>query len=222
MTLVEIKKLSKKQLAERYPFVVSRDYNGKLYNDTDGEPHIELFFGGWTDILFCWAEKVKPIFDSMPEKDKNDFYIMELKEKFGGMRLYTTYDPTGPFSKINEYTHMVEHLSYYTCLNCGKITQNSSRKKLVAWKSKGGWITYNCKQCAKKRVYDDVKTYGVSNKYFKKWLHQKPSCCNIITQLFRDRYIREDTDWVSKIVLYDKSGKHYYTYDCHELLKDLI
>lgn len=229
MVLSELKKLNRKELVERFPFLQARNWKGELaFYDEDigddiktGDPILEGGANnwGWNDIVLCWAEKVKPYFDKMPKETQDRFYITELKEKYGGMRLYLTGEPIGPYEKISEYTHMIEHLSYYTCIHCGKITKNSNGKKLIHWSTTGYWDAYYCKQCAKKQIYRDVKTYGIKDEYFKKWLHQKPFNCNILNQIFNEDFIREEGDWFSRITRYDKEGEHHLKYDCHELLE---
>ena len=119
MKLDELKKLDKKELVERFPFLQMRDYHGNpAFCDETGEPILEAGANdwGWNDIILCWAEKVKPIYEQMPKDAKDQFYVSQLKEKYGDMRLYLSCYPTGPFEKISEYTTMVEHLSTFTCI----------------------------------------------------------------------------------------------------------
>jgi hypothetical protein len=223
MTLSELKKLDRKELAKRFPFLQSRNWKGELtFYDEDigddikiGDPILAggADTWGWNDIVLCWAEKVKPYFDKMPKETQDNFYISELKEKYGSMRLYLTGEPTGPYEKISEYTHMVEHLSYYTCIHCGKLSKSSNGKKLLTWRSAGYWVAYFCKNCAKKRLYEDIKNYGVNDKW--KNSHKK----GLIKSIFKDEYFREEGDWFSRIIKYDKDGEYHLKYDCHELLE---
>ena len=141
MTLNEIKKLSPNEFAERYPFVQRRawdkekmEYYLDYWTEEDeavkcgyrkaGEPCLEFYndWHGWTDLLLCWAEKVREVFITMPKKTQDALYITELKEKYGSIRMLLTGIVEKPFDKINQYNYMLEHLSQYTCIYCGKIS----------------------------------------------------------------------------------------------------
>lgn len=210
MKLDEIKKLSKKELAERFPFLQMRDYHGKpaFYEET-GEPILEggVHDWGWSDIILCWAEKVRPIYEQMSQDEKDEFYVTELKEKYGDMRLYLSCYPTGPFEKISEYTTMVEHLSTFTCINCGHLTKSSDGKKLFAWSTRGGWITITCKKCAKKDMF--------KSKYR---LHGKMTNKQEFSHLYR----KIKGDWFARITRYSREGHETHKYDCRELLEDMF
>ena len=211
MKLNELKKLSKKELAERFPFLQMRDYHGNLaFDDETGEPILEggVHDWGWNDIILCWAEKVKPIYEKMPKDARDQFYVSQLKEKYGDMRLYLSCYPTGPFEKISEYTTMVEHLSTFTCINCGHISKSSDGKKLFAWSTKGGWITITCKKCAKNVMFRSKYRNGrgkMSNK-----------------QVFNRLYGKIEGDWFARITRYARVGNETYKYDCRELFEGMF
>lgn len=220
MKLAEIKKLNIHEFVERYPFVQIVDAHGKkcFYKEDDdkikaGDPMVEFGpgneFGGWTDLLYCWAEKVKPYYDKMSQEQKDSFFITELKEKYGDMRLYLSGYPTGEFEKIKEYTDMVEHLSTFTCLGCGKITKSSNGKKLFSWRTKG-WITYQCKDCAKKYLRKDNEYYNVKMNKEK------------FKQVFSDTYKKIEGDWFARFTSYSKDKKEFLKYDCRELLEGMF
>lgn len=255
MKLNEIKKLSRKEFAERYPFVQMRDIHGDLsYYDEDilfskevdsveeteegfprinvtlrrrdihkGDPILEFYlddFFGWTDILLCWAEKVKPIYDSMPEETKKHFYVTEAKEKYGDLRLYLSGYPHGLYPKILEYTNMVEHLSGFTCNQCGKITKSSNGKKLMTWQHPGGWVTFSCKKCAKIDFYRRVKHSGLSEEFQRKCIHNCLSPVNVAWH--QSGYKKIEGDWFARLTWYKKDKKINVAYDCHELLEGMF
>lgn len=218
MKLSEIKKLSIKEFAERYPFAQVRNYKDELcYYEEDseyhkkGDPILEFGpnngFGGWTDLLYCWAEKVKPYYDKLSKKVKESFHITELKEKYGDMRLYLSCFPT---EEIKKYTDMAEHLSTYTCLNCGHLTKSSNGKKLFIWRTKGHWVSYNCKDCAKKWLRNDNKDYNIKmdKEEFK--------------QFFSDSYKKVEGDWFARFTCYNKEETKLIAYDCRELLEGMF
>ena len=163
MKLSELKKLTNNDLASRFPFIIVRNWNGELAKDEDGNYYLEIDgMNGWRDILLCWAEKVKPIFDTLDKEVQKNFYIMECKEKWGCLRIDTTCIPT---PKIDEYTSMAEHLSEWTCLKCGKITKSSNSKHLIIYRNVE--VPF-CKNCAKK---DSSFKREVGDWYacFKRW-----------------------------------------------------
>ena len=210
MKLNELKKLDKKELVERFPYLQMRDYHGDpAFDDDTGEPILEggANSWGWNDIILCWAEKVKPIYEQMPQDAKDRFYVTQLKEKYGDMRLYLSGYPTGPFAKISEYTTMVEHLSTFTCIRCGHITKSSDNKKLFAYSTRGGWITITCKKCARKDMFRD--RYRLHDKMTN---HQE----------FKQMYKKITGDWFARVTRFSKEGDENYKYDCRELLEGMF
>lgn len=220
MKLADIKRLNIKKFVERYPFVQVVNYNGEkcfIEKSDDyhkaGDPVLEFGpgfeFNGWNDLLYCWAEKVKPYYDKMSDEMKKNFYILELKEKYGDVRLYLSFRPVEEFAKIQEYTDMVEHLSTFTCLKCGHLSRGSQANKLIAWRA-SGWISYYCKNCAKELLRKDNRDYHIkmNGKKFK--------------QLFSSTYKKIEGDWFARFISYDKDKKEQYKYDCRELFEGLI
>lgn len=164
MKLSELKKLTNNDLASRFPFIIVRGWNGELAKDEDGNYYLEIDgMHGWRDILLCWAEKVKPIYDSITDENlKNNFYLIDVKEKWGCLRIDVSCIPT---HKVDEYTSMAEHLSEWTCLNCGKITKSSNRKHLIIYRNVE--VPF-CKNCAKKD-FSFKREVGDWYACFKRW-----------------------------------------------------
>jgi hypothetical protein len=210
MKLSELKKLDKNELVKRFPVLQMRDYHGDpAFYEKTGEPILEAGDNdwGWNDIILCWAEKVKPIYEKMPKDARDKFYVSQLKEKYGDMRLYLSCYPTGPFEKISEYTTMVEHLSTFTCINCGHISKSSDGKKLFAWSTRGGWITITCKKCARKAMFrDNYRLHGKMTN----------------NQEFKHLYRKIEGDWFARITRYARVGNETYRYDCRELFEDMF
>lgn len=63
-----------------------------------------------------------------------NYRIMQIKEKFGGLRWYDGYSNDEIFRIIDKY----EDLSYKTCIDCGKPATKMSK----------GWISPYCDDCA--------------------------------------------------------------------------
>jgi len=68
-------------------------------------------------------------------KNKINFEITQIKEKFGGLRIYHQ----GGDAYIEGIISFAESLSYQVCENCGSNQDVSQNKK--------GWIKTYCKEC---------------------------------------------------------------------------
>ena len=211
MKLSELKKLTNNELAIRFPFLVVREWNGKLAKDDDGSYLIEINgMNGWRDILLCWAEKVKPIFDNLDKEAQKNFYIMECKEKWGGLRIDVSCIPT---PKIDEYISMAEHLSEWICLKCGKITKSSNSKHIIIYHEGRNAEVPFCKNCAKKDATEIWRTFP---KYHRHWIQLSKNPVKAIYSTFK----RVEGDWYACFKRWKPDGTtEYVKYDCRELLE---
>ena len=242
MTINEIKKLTPHEFAERYPFLQHRDWDFEKkqyikdywkpeddavksgYQKADN-PVMEFYqgdFHGWNSLILCWAEKVREVFINNGDgKIPEDIFITDIKEKYGSLRISFNYGFKAPYEKINELTAMAEHLSYYWCYCCGHIGRTSNEKKLASYCSKGYWISYQCKKCAKKESWHDIKAYGIKNEYFKKWLHSNPHF-NMYKDIFNQHFTRVDGDWFVRLSTYSNGKETFRKIDCHELIEGMF
>lgn len=234
MTLQDIKKLNRFEFAERYPFVRTRIWNsdtmsydlGTYSRDIEdfikkGEPMLEFFtddWHGWNSLLLCWAEKVKAVFDTMPKEVQDQIYIIELKEKYGSLRISLTGLINPPYDKINEYNTMLEHLSIFTCIHCGKIGK-AGKKNLVSYKSNDYWITYACRKCAKEITYKDAKEYKIKPEFELKCKCKGKNPLNVIFK--EEDWHRYSGDWFTRIQSYDGEWKTTRL-NCHELIEEMM
>lgn len=118
-----------KFLVERYPFI--KAYDGYSYTILDEMPE------GWR-ITFA-INLLEDIREALlKEKVLNKYLIYQIKEKFGGLRIYDSGNPEkiSLSSIIDKY----EVLSYMLCPSCGQP---------VKWRSKNN-IKYFCDECAQK------------------------------------------------------------------------
>jgi hypothetical protein len=81
-----------------------------------------------------WAELVRAFFQACEDAGVE---IVQVKEKFGGLRMYTGNTPEHIWDLIAD----IERKSYKTCEDCGK------RGKLRA----GGWVRTLCDEHAEER-----------------------------------------------------------------------
>lgn len=112
-----------------------------------------------------WESLYKPIFEYIENynKDKNDkdkIVITQVKEKWGGLRIYTNFHTDELFDMICN----AEKESYNICEECG------SRKDIGYTK---GWIQTICYDCIKKRVTVGQNVVGWTRQSDKKsyWIY---------------------------------------------------
>lgn len=126
-----------KKLVERYPFLLPRnrwtdevlENYGYEWTELDAMPE------GWR-IAFA-SEMLEELREELIKFDYLYKYrIVQLKEKFGELRIYDNGVPKGcrVWDIIDKYTH----LSTKVCIYCGKPAQ---------WITKG-WIYFLCDDCA--------------------------------------------------------------------------
>lgn len=239
MTINEIKKLTSHEFAERYPFLQlrrwdpeTRAYNLGFWSEEDGnirhnigDPIMMFYkddFHGWNSLILCWAEKVREVFINNGDgKIPDDIFLTDIKEKYGSLRISFNYGFKAPYEKINELTSMAEHLSYYWCYCCGHIGRTSNEKKLVSYCSKGYWVSYQCKKCAKKKSWQNIKEYGIEPEYYKKWLHSNPHF-NMYKDIFDQDYERDEGDWFVRLSTYSNGKETFRKVDCHELIEGMF
>jgi hypothetical protein len=87
---------------------------------------------GWKDILERLFEKIKD----------HGSHVMQVKEKFGGLRFYTDTEDDFTYRVIQE----AERESFKTCEYCG------TKEDVTV---EGGWIKTLCKTCRKKRELEN-------------------------------------------------------------------
>lgn len=229
MKLEDIKKLSRKEFAERYPFVQVRDWDRetlKTFKATygeNGEPQLYFYTdsnSGWNNLLLIWAENVRKVLETMPKDSWDSFYIVDLKQKYGLLDLTLNGYLEEPYDKINEYCSMLRHLSEFFCPVCDNFGI-AGKKNLVSYKSRGSWIEYYCRKCAKKITYQNIKDYGIKKDYFLKWLHSNPHF-NMYKDIFNQEWERNVGSWKYSITTWDSDGKHRKEIDCREFFKDIV
>jgi hypothetical protein len=70
---------------------------------------------GWFNLIWELSEAIEKELENDPEI-KKDFEVIQVKEKFGGLRFYTNLINDKIFKLIDEY----EKKSEETCERCGK------------------------------------------------------------------------------------------------------
>jgi len=76
---------------------------------------------GWYPMIYELLDKIQAFVDTHP--DFADLEIMQIKEKYAGLRVYINYGPDEIYDLINEY----ENKSYSVCEICGKEGKERER-----------------------------------------------------------------------------------------------
>jgi len=84
---------------------------------------------GWFNIIYTLCEKLIEL--------KFDGQVVQVKEKFGGLRFYISGGPEAVYDAIEE----AEQRSLETCETCGKPGRPNTK----------GWISTLCDECRKTR-----------------------------------------------------------------------
>ena len=125
---------------EKYPFLIIKSY-------WDGEkiPEEEYNYEyTWYDeIPKGWAkafgeQMCDELLEILEEGNfVNEYQIVQVKEKFGGLRWYDNGVPKSIWDKHNAWLDKYEALSYKTCVICGKPSTCVT----------SGWVQPVCQEC---------------------------------------------------------------------------
>lgn len=102
-------------------------------------PYIECD-GGWFEIIDELSEKLNEVAQQYSE---GTISVVQIKEKFGGLRYYVDYAdglPPEDIFDIEQVIRKYEHLSYKTCSHCGKDGSVCARRS--------NWVSTLCPECA--------------------------------------------------------------------------
>jgi hypothetical protein len=175
-----------KLLVKKYPFLkISED--GK-YN------YINFFQCGWKRIWKRYLRELFKEYNTWTDEMKENFKIFDVKEKYGSIRI----DSWGGTEKSRELENILEMISEWTCVKCGKMPTKNGKKFIYHTK---GYILPYCKKCfiketSKELNFDD---YVIENKGFEIKLWNKEGTF---------RYVYEDLgDWLKlkEIIKVDES-----------------
>jgi hypothetical protein len=117
------------QLVKEFP-TFFRDYKGDL-KQTCMAWGLECG-DGWFNLFYNLNKDINNYLQSLPEKDRPDFYWSQVKEKFGTGRFYCN----GGDDKIDDLITEAENKSGDTCETCGErgITRGN------------GWLYTSCEK----------------------------------------------------------------------------
>lgn len=92
---------------------------------------------GWNQIVYDMCKEIQRV----ANEKKSHIYVLQIKEKFGGLRVYLS----SYFDEIDEIIDRAEELAYVTCEICGGPGKTYN----------DGWFETLCEEHAKGRLTDE-------------------------------------------------------------------
>lgn len=137
------------QLAKDFSFMIATNvFYGDFCFDLD-EKSVYGFpcecHDGWYQIIHDLCEELEDYY-MKNNADPFDIYVVQIKEKFGGLRFYTNGLIDGADDIISKY----EDLSYNTCEVCGAPGEQCIN---------GGWLRTLCEEHRISNGYEICKEY---------------------------------------------------------------
>ena len=118
---------------------------------------------GWFDLIHNLCRDINAFYNGkIPEQ----FYVQQVKEKFGGLRFYVSCAPEEVFNMI----HAAEGHSYSICENCGKEHQPSEGEYTSFYRDALPWIVTLCDECLDKhiaKIYNRIRK--ANEDYISNW-----------------------------------------------------
>ena len=94
---------------------------------------------GWMDICRATVERLEPA----------GAHIVQVKEKFGGLRIYWDLDQSSGiawseefYEKIEKMVREAELVASWTCMECGKVKSDVKIRSSMT-----GWLVGYCQEC---------------------------------------------------------------------------
>lgn len=131
--------MTNKKLCDKYPWLIPTNrWTGRRVENWDKYEYTELDHmpEGWR-INFGeqMCEEINNELLTWSQKDRDNFRILDIKEKWAFLHFYTNYGTEKLYQIINKY----EEASKKICLYCGKPARWITR----------GWYMPLCDECAR-------------------------------------------------------------------------
>ncbi len=130
------------ELCMKYPIIIPHDNENFQYEYT----MLDFIPMGWK-IAFGekFAADLQEIINKLPEEERDEIWITEVKEKFCMLRVYLS----NYTDELNEVLTKYEKLSVRTCIRCGEPATKISQGYHLPW----------CDECAKESYQNmiDIK-----------------------------------------------------------------
>ena len=98
-------------LSRKYPYLFNKDGTPYDFEDDVGE--------GWKDLCIRTFEKIADAYIKY-DTELQRFALIQMKEKFGGLRIYLGGMATGLYDEVYDIVSNAEEESYTICEKCGK------------------------------------------------------------------------------------------------------
>ena len=125
-------------LVNRFPFLLPRNtFSDEVVDDYDYTwTELDAMPEAWRKTF---GEQMAAELDEVLKKENfsEKYRIVQIKEKFGGLRWYDNGVPTSIHKEVRDIIRKYEDLSKKICIRCGKPATHMTR----------GWITYVCEEC---------------------------------------------------------------------------
>ena len=138
-----------RRLLYYYPWMEPRDIWGNKITLKEMEKEGQIWTA-WIDFPLGWRkafgwDMLRELGETIVHDRLENFTILQIKEKFGGLRFYCY----GANEKVHEIIRKYEELSEKTCIECGKPAK---------WMSTG-WISPYCDDCKERFMKESVPLY---------------------------------------------------------------
>ena len=149
--MTEIEK--NKKLCEEYPFILPRNaWTGVIDPDYDYSYTVWDQGPGWSKAFGdIYLEELGDELDRLGIT--NHFQIIQVKEKYGSLRVYTNGAPQPVYDIIDKFEAISEHV----CYECGALD--------VPIIDDFGWYQPLCEECYNKHVQSLSERYGKDFKW---------------------------------------------------------
>lgn len=89
---------------------------------------------GWYSLIYELFDKIEELLNTKYKEFREDFEVVQVKEKWGELRVYISSGPHEIFDLIESYSDKSTHI----CENCGKPGTLAENK---------GWWSTLCSEC---------------------------------------------------------------------------
>lgn len=145
--------INNKKLCKEYPFLIPRNcWTDKVDKDWNYEyTELDSVPNGWRKLALKLFRDIRHLLVESNYLYK--FRIMEIKEKYGQLRIYTNGIPVSVSNKVYDLINKAERDSEYICICCGRAAKMCSFM---------GWYSPYCKGCMKyvhEHYFDRISKY---------------------------------------------------------------
>lgn len=123
-----MKRELEKRFTDRWPTWFNVDGNNRATLMPFGFEHGD----GWFNLVWRLCERLEPVVVSAESETGNSFKVLQVKEKFGGLRFYTNFSNDA----VSALIETAEIESFKTCEVCGKEGKRRGTS----------WITTRCEE----------------------------------------------------------------------------